>query len=57
MFYLGTKKSQYTSLQPAAVKESLHNLLIHNEANRIAIISALKAILDAFSPDVFIETL
>lgn len=30
-------------------------MLIHNEANRIAIISALKAILDAFSPDVLLK--
>ncbi len=51
----GDQKSPVHLAAPAAVKESLHNLLIHNEANRIAIISALKAILDAFSPDVLLK--
>lgn len=46
----GDQKSPVHLAAPAAVSESLHNLLIHNEANRIAIISALSAILEAFSP-------
>ena len=46
----GDQKSPVHLAAPAAVSESLHNLLIHNEANRTAIISALGAILDAFSP-------
>ncbi|MGC7561033.1 type VI secretion system-associated FHA domain protein TagH [Pasteurella sp. PK-2025] len=51
----GDQKSPVHLAAPAAVSESLHNLLIHNEANRIAIISALGAILDAFSPELLLQ--
>lgn len=51
----GDQKSPVHLAAPAAVAESLHNLLIHNEANRIAIISALGAILDAFSPQILLQ--
>lgn len=50
----GDQKSPVHLAAPAAVSESLNNLLIHNEANRIAITSALTAILDAFSPKVLL---
>lgn len=51
----GDQKSPVHLAAPAAVSESLHNLLIHNEANRIAITSALGAILDAFSPQLLLQ--
>ncbi|MBN6073735.1 type VI secretion system-associated FHA domain protein TagH [Aggregatibacter actinomycetemcomitans] len=51
----GDQKSPVHLAAPAAVSESLHNLLIHNEANRVAIISALGAILDAFSPQLLLQ--
>lgn len=51
----GDQKSPVHLAAPSAVSESLHNLLIHNEANRIAIISALGAILDAFSPEILLR--
>ncbi|MDU8924532.1 type VI secretion system-associated FHA domain protein TagH [Pasteurellaceae bacterium LIM206] len=51
----GDQKSPVHLAAPAAVSESLHNLLIHNEANRIAITAALSAILDAFSPQLLLQ--
>ena len=51
----GDQKSPVHLAAPAAVSESLHNLLIHNEANRLAIIAALGAILDAFSPQLLLQ--
>lgn len=51
----GQQKSPVHLAAPAAVSESLHNLLLHNEANRVAIVSALSAILQAFSPAVLLS--
>ena len=51
----GDQKSPVHLAAPAAVSESLHNLLIHNEANRLAITTALGAILDAFSPQLLLQ--
>lgn len=51
----GNQKSPVHLSAPAAVSESLHNLLLHNDSNRIAITSALTAILHAFSPAVLLE--
>jgi len=35
---------------PAAITESLHNVRLHEEANRAAIVESLRVLLDAFSP-------
>lgn len=51
----GNQKSPVHLSAPAAVSESLNNLLIHNEANKVAILSALTAILQAFSPVVLLS--
>ena len=51
----GNQKSPVHLSAPAAVSESLNNLLIHNEANKVAILSALTAILQAFSPAVLLS--
>lgn len=51
----GNQKSPVHLSAPAAVSESLHNLLLHNDSNRIAISNALTAILHAFSPIVLLE--
>lgn len=50
----GNQKSPVHLAAPAAVSECLNNLLIHNEANKMAIISALSAILQAFSPEMLL---
>lgn len=46
----GAKKSPVHLSAPAAVTESLNNVLLHNKANTIAITVALTSILEAFSP-------
>lgn len=51
----GNQKSPVHLAAPSAISESLSNLLLHNEANRIAIVSALTTILQAFSPKVLLE--
>lgn len=51
----GNQKSPVHLAAPAAVSESLHNMLLHNDANKAAIVSALTAILHAFSPDVLLK--
>lgn len=51
----GNQKSPVHLAAPAAVSESLHNILLHNDANKAAIVSALTAILHAFSPDVLLK--
>ncbi|AKH63629.1 MULTISPECIES: type VI secretion system-associated FHA domain protein TagH [Photorhabdus] len=44
------QKSPVHLSAPSAVAESLHNLQLHYQANRIAITAALNTMLDAFSP-------
>ncbi|WP_228064876.1 type VI secretion system-associated FHA domain protein TagH [Muribacter muris] len=51
----GAKKSPVHLSAPAAVSESLHNVLLHNKANTIAITAALNAILAAFSPNTLLN--
>lgn len=50
----GDQKSPVHLAAPAAVSECLNNLLIHNEANRAAIIVALSTILQAFAPEMLL---
>ncbi|RAW87903.1 type VI secretion system-associated FHA domain protein TagH [Photorhabdus laumondii] len=45
------QKSPVHLSAPSAVAESLHNLQLHYQANRIAITAALNTMLDAFSPE------
>lgn len=49
------QKSPVHLSAPAAVSESLNNLHLHHEANKIAITRALTALLDAFSPDALLS--
>lgn len=51
----GDQKSPVHLAAPAAVSECLSNLLIHNEANKVAIIAALTTILQAFSPEMLLS--
>lgn len=51
----GDQKSPVHLAAPAAVSECLNNLLIHNEANKTAIIAALSSILQAFSPEMLLD--
>lgn len=44
------QKSPVHLSAPAAVSESLRNMKLHNQANQIAIVEALRMMLDAFSP-------
>lgn len=45
------QKSPVHLSAPAAVSESLRNMKLHNQANQIAIVEALRMMLDAFSPE------
>ncbi|MGV7963434.1 type VI secretion system-associated FHA domain protein TagH [Photorhabdus tasmaniensis] len=45
------QKSPVHLSAPSAIAESLHNLQLHYQANRIAITTALNTMLDAFSPE------
>ncbi|MCE1649566.1 type VI secretion system-associated FHA domain protein TagH, partial [Enterobacter hormaechei] len=45
------QKSPVHLSAPAAVAESLQNLQLHYQANRVAISAALDTMLDAFSPE------
>lgn len=51
----GDQKSPVHLSAPAAVSESLNNLLMHNNANKLAITAALTAILSAFSPQMLLS--
>jgi len=45
------EKSPVHLSAPAAVAESLRNMKLHNQANQIAIVEALRLMLEAFSPN------